>query len=60
MAWVVNATPRLFYLGKDPVPIVHEAGWPQGRSGQVRGISPRTEFGPRTFQLVAKKYVLAG
>jgi hypothetical protein len=28
--WVVNATPRPLYPGKDPVPIVQEAGWAPG------------------------------
>jgi hypothetical protein len=28
--WVVSTTPRPFYLGKDPVPIVQEAGWAPG------------------------------
>ena len=31
MGWVVNVTPRpLFTPGKDPVPIVQEAGWTPG------------------------------
>jgi len=30
MEWVVNATPRRLPPGKDPVPIVHEAGWAPG------------------------------
>ena len=30
MGWVVNATPRPLYTGKDPVPIVQEAGWASG------------------------------
>jgi len=35
--WGVSVTPRpLFTHGKDPVPILQEAGWAQGRSGQVR------------------------
>ena len=29
MGWVVNVTPR-FAPGKDPVPIVQEAGWAPG------------------------------
>ena len=30
--WVVNATPRqLYHPGKDPVPIVQEAGWAPGQ-----------------------------
>ena len=38
------STPRpgRFTPGKDPVPIVQEAGWTQGRSGRVRRISPLT------------------
>ena len=29
--WVVNATPRPYFTpGKDPVPIVQEAGWASG------------------------------
>jgi hypothetical protein len=32
MGWVVNATPRLFYPAKDPVPILEEAGWAPGPS----------------------------
>jgi len=31
-------------------------GGPQGRSGQVRKISPQPEFDPRTVQLVASRY----
>jgi hypothetical protein len=39
--WGVSVRPRpLFNLEKDPVPIVQEARWPQGRSGQTRKISP--------------------
>ena len=30
MGWVVNATPRTLYAGKDPAPIVQEAGWAPG------------------------------
>ena len=41
--WGVSVTPRpLFTPGKDPVPIVQEAGWAHDRSGQVRKISPPT------------------
>jgi hypothetical protein len=28
--WVVSTTPRPLYPGKDPVPIVQEAGWNPG------------------------------
>jgi hypothetical protein len=35
--WGVSVTPRpLFTPRKDSVPIVQEAGWAQGRSGQLR------------------------
>jgi hypothetical protein len=38
---VVTVTPRPHSTpGKDPVPIVQETGWAQGRCGQVRKISP--------------------
>ena len=42
--WDGLSTPRLcrFSPGKDPEPIVQEAGWAQGRFGRVRKISPRT------------------
>ena len=52
------STPRpgRFTPGKDPVPILQEAGWPQGRSGQVRKISPTPGFDPRTVQPVASRY----
>ena len=33
-----------FTPGKDPVPIVQEAGWAPGRSGQVRKMSPQPGF----------------
>ena len=46
----------LFTPGKEPVPIVQEAGWAQGRSGQVRKNSPPLGFHPRTVQLVASRY----
>ena len=53
----VSVTPRpLFTLRNDPVPFVLEAGWPQGRSGQVRKISPPPEFDPRTVQPIASHY----
>ena len=53
----VSITPRpLFTPGKDPVPIVQKLGGPQGRSGQVRKISPPPGFDPRTVQSVANRY----
>jgi len=49
--------PRLFFTpGKDPVPIVQEAGWTQGRSGQVWKILPPPGFDPRTIQPIASRY----
>ena len=52
----VSVTPRsIFTPGKDPVPIVQEAGWAQGRSGQVRKIQPALGFDPRTVQPVASR-----
>ena len=46
-----NLTP-----GKDPVPIVQEAGGPQGWSGEVRKISLPPGFDPRTVQPVGSRY----
>jgi hypothetical protein len=43
--------------GKDPVPIVQEAGWAQDRSGQVRKISRPPRFDPRTVQPEASRYI---
>ena len=48
--------PGRFTPGKDPVPILQEAGWPQGRSGRVRKISPPPGFDPRTVQPEASRY----
>ena len=43
--------------GKAPVPIVQEAGWAQGRSGQVRELSPPPGFDPRNVQPVTSRYI---
>ena len=42
--------------GKTPYPLYRRLGGPQGRSGQVRKISPPPEFDPRTVQSVASRY----
>ena len=55
--WVANATPRPLCLREgDPVPPAQEAGWPQGRSGRVRMISPSWGIDPWTVQPVASRY----
>ena len=48
-----TSQPGRFTPGKDPVPIVQEAGCPQGRYGQVQKISPAPGFDPQTVQPVA-------
>jgi hypothetical protein len=48
--------PVAFTPGKGPVPIVHEAGGPQGRSGRVQKISPPPWFDPQTIQSIASCY----
>ena len=40
----------------DPVPIVQEAGWTQGRYGRVRKTSPLPGFDPGIVQPVASRY----
>ena len=47
---------RSLLPGEDILPIVQEAGGPQGQFGQVRKISPPPEFDPRTIQPVASHY----
>jgi hypothetical protein len=53
MGWVVNATPRPLYPRKRPDT---HCIWPQGRSRQVRQISPPPGFDPRADQPVASRY----
>ena len=43
-------------LGKTRYPLYRRLGGPQGRSGQVRKISPPPGFDPRTIQPVASHY----
>src|SRR5215471_6922191 len=42
--------------GKTRYPLYRRLGEPQGRSGQVRKISPSPGFDPRTVQPVASRY----
>jgi hypothetical protein len=42
--------------GKTRYPLHRRLGAPQGRSGQVRNISPPPGFDPRTIQPAASRY----
>jgi len=47
--------PTALYPRKDSVPIVQEAGWPQGRSGRAENLDPiGIRF--RTVQSVVSRY----
>jgi len=48
--------PAAFTLGKTRYPLYRRVGGPQGRSGQVRKISPPPEFDPRNVQPIASHY----
>ena len=55
--WGVSVTPKpIFTPGKTRYLLYRRLGGPQGRSGQVRKISPPPAFDPRTFQPVASRY----
>jgi len=55
--WGVSVKPRpLFTPGKTRYPLYRKLVGPQGRSGQVRKISPPPGFDPRTVQPVASRY----
>jgi len=55
--WGVSFTCRPFLPpGKTRYPLYRRVGEPQGRSGQVRKISPPPGFNPRTVQPVASRY----
>ena len=57
--WGVSVTPRpLFTPGKDPAPIVQEAGWAPGPvwTGAENLAPPPPGFDPRTVQPVASRY----
>ena len=52
--WVVSSTPRPYFTpGKDPVPIVQEAGWAPGSVWTAENFAP-PGFDPRTVQPVAQ------
>jgi len=49
--------PAAFTPGKDPVPIVQEAGWAPGPVWiGAENLAPPPGFDPRTFQPVASRY----
>jgi hypothetical protein len=48
--------PAVLPPGKTRYPLYKKLGGPQGRSGQVRKISPPPGFDPRTVQPVASHY----
>jgi hypothetical protein len=50
--------PGLFTRGKTRSPLYRRLGGPQGRSGQVRKISPPLGFDPRTVQPFANLYTV--
>jgi hypothetical protein len=55
--WGVSVTPgRSLSPGKTRYPLHRKLGGPQGRSGQVRKISPLPGFDPRTVQPVDSRY----
>jgi len=47
---------RSLHPGKNRYPLYKRLGGPQGRSGQVRKISPLQEFDSRTVHPVASRY----
>ena len=54
--WVVSSTPRPhFTSGKDPVPILQEAGWAPGPVWRAENLVP-TGIRYRTFQPVVSRY----
>jgi len=54
--WGASSTPRPHFTpGKDPVPILQEAGWAQGRSGRAENLVP-TGIRSRTVQPVVSRY----
>ena len=59
MGWVVNATSRPLYpQERSGTHCIARLGGPQGRSGQVRNISPPPGFDPRTVHPVVSRYTV--
>jgi hypothetical protein len=58
--WGVSVMPRpLFTPGKDPVPMVQEAGWAPGPVWTgAENLAPPPGFDPRTVQPVASRYTV--
>ena len=55
--WVVSSTPRPYFIsGKDPVPIVQEAGCAPGPVWTGGKSRPSPGFDPRTVQPVVRRY----
>jgi len=54
--WPAARPGRSLPPGKTRYPLYRRLGGPQGRSGQVRKISPPLGFDPRTVQPVASRY----
>jgi hypothetical protein len=54
--WSTSRLGRSLPPGKIQCPLYRTLGGPQGRSGQVRKISPPPGFDPRTVQPVASRY----
>jgi hypothetical protein len=54
--WSAARPDRTLPPGKARYPLYRRLGGPQGRSGQVRKISPPPGFDPRTVQPIASRY----
>ena len=55
--WGASVTPgRSLIPGKTRYPLYRRLGGPQGRTGQVRKISPPPGYDPRTVQPIASRY----
>jgi hypothetical protein len=54
--WSASRTGRSLPPEKTRYPLYRRLDRPQGRSGEVRKISPPRGFDPRTYQLVASRY----